>query len=57
LPRYRKELLEIREIRKQELEEQSSDLDIDLTSEINFDMKEIKISYQVLVPNDHKYQK
>ena len=35
----------------------SSDLDVDLTNENDFNIKELQVNFKILVPEDHKYIK
>ncbi len=57
LPRYRETLKEIRDQQRQVDDAYTSDLDIDLTTDQEFNISELKINFQVLVPTDHKYFK
>lgn len=59
MPRYVEYLKELREDEHQEKLALSRvlDLDIDLTSDKEVQIEELKINYNILVPPDHKYAK
>lgn len=57
VPRYRETLREIRQMEWDEEDAYSSDLDVDMTNESEFEIKEVKINFAVLIPDDHKFKK
>jgi hypothetical protein len=56
-PKYKKEMKQIKDLKYQEENAYTSDLDIDLSFESEVNVQNMKSNYNILVPDYHKYIK